>query len=71
MGIMPKKILLEKHLEKEEFERCYRKVEVLQADLDEWLPYYNQERPHQGYRNLGRRPVDGIEEYLETVRKEG
>jgi transposase InsO family protein len=52
-------------------EKLYESVKALQQDLDEWLTYYNQERPHQGYRNLGRRPVDGIEEYLETVRKEG
>lgn len=29
----------------------------LQTDLDVWLASYNQERPHQGYRNMGRRPI--------------
>jgi len=37
----------------------YESVEALQRDLDEWLLYYNPERTHQGYRNMGRRPIDG------------
>lgn len=32
-----------------------RAVEELQEDLDTWLHYYNHERPHRGYRNMGRR----------------
>ena len=52
-------------------EKLYESVDHLQRDLDEWLIYYNRERPHQGYRNMGRRPIDGIEDYLETVRKDG
>lgn len=36
---------------------------ALQAALDEWLTYYNRERPHQGYRNMGRRPWETIEAY--------
>lgn len=52
-------------------EKLYESVEALQNDLDKWLYYYNQERPHQGYRNMGRRPIEGIEEYLHNVRQEG
>lgn len=26
--------------------------------------------PHQGYRNLGRRPIDTVNTYLESVKKE-
>src|SRR5918994_1385609 len=52
-------------------EKLYESVEALQKDLDEWLIYYNRERPHQGYRNMGRRPIERIDEYLENVRKEG
>ena len=44
--------------------KLYETVESLQADLDAWLRYYNYERPHQGYRNLGKRPFDRIEAYL-------
>jgi len=45
--------------------KFYDSVEQLQTDLDEWLTYYNQERPHQGYRNLGRRPIDTVNLFLE------
>jgi transposase InsO family protein len=44
--------------------KLYETVEALQTDLDAWLAYYNYERPHQGYRNLGKRPFERIEEYL-------
>ena len=36
-------------------------LEALQKDLDEWLSYYNHERPHRGYRNHGRRPIETFE----------
>jgi len=39
----------------------YESVQALQADLDAWLHQYNYERPHRGYRNLGRRPFETIE----------
>jgi transposase InsO family protein len=38
----------------------YASVEALQADLDTWLVHDNTERPHLGYRTMGRRPVDTI-----------
>jgi transposase InsO family protein len=44
----------------------YESLDALQTDLDGWLPYYNQERPHLDYRNLGRRLVDMVNEYLAT-----
>ncbi|GIW50657.1 MAG: hypothetical protein KatS3mg081_0012 [Gemmatimonadales bacterium] len=50
-------------------EKFYGSVEALQADLDRWLVHYNTERPHQGYRNVGRRPIETIGEYLESVRE--
>ncbi len=42
-------------------ETFYASIEELQADLDKWLDYYNNERPHRGYRNMGRRPIETIE----------
>lgn len=49
----------------------YETLEKLQEDLDAWLVHYNTERPHQGYRNMGRRPMDTINLFLpENVRKE-
>lgn len=61
---------------KEEFfsialrEMFYESVEALQTDFDRWLLHYNTERPHQGYRNLGKRPIDTVNAYLASVRKE-
>jgi transposase InsO family protein len=41
-------------------ETFYESVEALQRDLDLWLVHYNTERPHLGYRNQGRRPIETI-----------
>lgn len=43
--------------------KFYESVESLQTDLDAWLLDYNTLRPHQGYRNRGRRPMDVILNY--------
>jgi transposase InsO family protein len=43
----------------------YESVEALQSDLDAWLRFYNEERPHLGYRNLGRRPIETVCLFLE------
>jgi transposase InsO family protein len=50
--------------------KLYESVGVLQEDLDAWLLHYNTERTHQGYRNMGRRPIDTINLFLEPVREE-
>ena len=42
-------------------EKFYALVEELQVDLDVWMHHYNYERPHRGYRNMGRRPIETIE----------
>jgi len=42
-------------------EKFYTSVDELQEDLDRWLHSYNYERPHRGYRNMGRRPIETIE----------
>lgn len=47
--------------------KFYESVESLQADLDVWLEHYNTQRPHQGYRNMGRRPIDTINQHLEVA----
>ena len=44
--------------------KFYESVEALQVDFDAWLVHYNTERPHQGYRNRGRRPIETIELFL-------
>ncbi|GIV58051.1 MAG: IS481 family transposase [Rhodothermaceae bacterium] len=59
----------EEFFETETRRTLYTSVKQLQTDLDKWLDYYNRERTHQGYRNLGRRPYETIKQYLETVKK--
>jgi transposase InsO family protein len=49
--------------------KFYESLEVLQVDLDEWLHHYNYERPHRGYRNMGRRPIETVE--LGKKKREG
>ena len=52
----------------------YESLEPLQRDLDAWLQHYNEERPHQGYRNMGKRPMDTLREFVVaplTVGQEG
>jgi transposase InsO family protein len=43
--------------------KFYESLEVLQADPDAWLNYYNhkRKRPHRGYRNKGRRLIETVE----------
>ena len=38
----------------------YTSVEELQADLDQYLDYYNWKRPHQGRRTRGRTPAQAF-----------
>lgn len=40
--------------------KTYTSLDQLQADFDSWLQVYNTERPHLGYRNMGRCPVETI-----------
>ena len=53
-------------------QKFYRSVAALQKDLDEWLRFYNRERPHLGYRNQGRTPYETVLQFArKNVRKEG
>jgi len=49
----------------------YTSLEALQKDLDKWLKHYNCERAHQGYRNMGKRPIDTIKKFVKNVHAEG
>ncbi|HDZ3615345.1 TPA: IS481 family transposase [Mannheimia haemolytica] len=40
--------------------RIYMDLEALQADLDEWLMYYNHHRTHQGKMCCGRTPMETL-----------
>lgn len=66
--------VLEEFFRKAFRENFYESVEALQSDLDEWLKHYNYERPHRGYRNMGKRPIDGLTTFLanrSTARHQG
>lgn len=60
---------------KEEFfelalrETFYEATDALQTDLDRWLLHYNTERPHLGYRNMGKRPLDTITAFLNVTQE--
>lgn len=46
-------------------QKAFGSVAELQKDLDAWLKFYNTQRPHQGYRNMGRKPLETIEKYIQ------
>ena len=51
--------------------KIYRSLEELQADLDDWLMYYNNDRTHQGKMCCGRTPmqtlIDGKEGWKDKI----
>lgn len=51
--------------------KIFKSLEELQAELDEWLEYYNERRTHQGKMCNGRTPretfVDGIQVFKEKA----
>ena len=44
-------------------------MEELQEDLDMWLNHYNYERPHRGYRNMGKRPFETVKNFIKKDKK--
>ena len=42
--------------------KIYRDIETLQADLDDWMDTYNDERTHQGKMCCGRTPMETLED---------
>ena len=42
--------------------KVYNTLEELQKDLDVWLKYYNEERPHSGARCYGKTPTQTFAE---------
>lgn len=44
--------------------KAYDSIEKLQSDFDGWLYYYNFERPHHGYRNMGKTPYALYQSYF-------
>jgi len=48
-------------------QRLYTSAKALQEAVDKWLKFYNHERPHQGYRNMGKRPIDTVQGSVRAV----
>ena len=42
-------------------ESLYSSLDNLQADFDRWLHYYNTERPNSGFPNMGKPPLESLD----------
>jgi transposase InsO family protein len=60
------KIALAEFFKKAFYEKPYQSTHNLQMDFDAWLHYYNTERPHPGYPNLGQPPEQIVSGYLDA-----
>jgi transposase InsO family protein len=49
--------------------KLYQNLEVLQVDLDEWLKYYNEDRPHSGRYCYGKTPMQTFIESLNLAKE--
>lgn len=49
--------------------KLYNNVEDLQNDLDEWLRYYNNERPHSGRYCYGKTPMQTFNESINLAKQ--
>jgi transposase InsO family protein len=49
--------------------KLYDNLQELQKDLDEWMAYYNQERPHSGRYCFGKTPMQTFIESLPLARQ--
>jgi transposase InsO family protein len=49
--------------------KLYHDLEQLQTDLDEWLVYYNQERPHSGRYCFGKTPMQTFNESITLAKQ--
>jgi Winged helix-turn helix/Integrase core domain len=49
--------------------KLYDNLELLQQDLDEWMKYYNNERPHSGRYCFGKTPMQTFIESLSLAKE--
>ncbi len=54
----------------------FRQIEAVAPSgyglMSPWPPFHHYaERPHRGYRNMGRRPIVTVNLFQETAKKEG
>lgn len=58
------RIALDEFFRKSLQSKTYDSIEMLQSDFEKWLHYYNYERPHHGYRNMGKNPYSIYQNYF-------
>lgn len=49
--------------------KLYQDLETLQDDLDEWLNYYNNDRPHSGRYCFGKTPMQTFDESITLAKQ--
>lgn len=49
--------------------KLYDNLELLQHDLDQWLQYYNNERPHSGRYCYGKTPMETFNESITLAKQ--
>jgi transposase InsO family protein len=49
--------------------KIYESLDQLQSDLDEWMEYYNNERPHSGRYCFGKTPMQTFHDSIELARQ--
>jgi transposase InsO family protein len=49
--------------------KLYSSIEEMQTDLDEWIQYYNNERPHSGRYCYGKTPMQTWQESLHLAKE--
>ena len=49
--------------------KLYDNLEEFQHDLDQWMIYYNHERPHSGRYCFGKTPVETFNESIILARQ--
>jgi transposase InsO family protein len=49
--------------------KLYHDLEALQADLDQWLNYYNNDRPHSGRYCFGKTPMQTFNESITLAKQ--
>jgi len=49
--------------------KLYKSLDQLQSDLDEWMQYYNNERPHSGRYCFGKTPMQTFNDSIALARE--
>ncbi|TMI86198.1 MAG: IS481 family transposase [Bacteroidetes bacterium] len=49
--------------------KLYESLDQLQSDLDEWMQYYNNERPHSGRYCFGKTPIQTFNDSIALARE--